>query len=227
MNYILSSVDSISLMIMETWAAASVGDYTKQVGWGGSHHKCPQEPSAGQSRVPWTQDQVQAAGAGSGCWHAGVHIHLCSSNIAHTTLCCQETWGKTEGSEETPWWAHKYGEGEKAEGLARAPRKQRRSYCVAIEMGNIEESFRSSSEPGSHREAAWGEAWLPLSCTRSLHCAHSPWMCCTAWQLSLAGSLCWGAVALFLQVFQECACPSWISSLAPGSVCLGEAEGLM
>ena len=41
---------------------------------------------------------------GPGClltaWHAGVHVHGCSSDIAQTALCCQEAWVKTVGREE-------------------------------------------------------------------------------------------------------------------------------
>lgn len=202
------------------------------VGWGGSHSECPQgqqEPSAGQSRVSW-RDSGSGFRLFAGCWHAGVHMHVCNSNRAHTTLCCQKIWGNTEGREETLWWGLKFREGEKAEGLARAQRKWRRRYCVPIEMGHIEDSFRPCSEPGSHRAAASGHSLVfilhqkpPFSPTPPGHGAqHGSWL-----SLSLQGFLCWGAVALFLQVFQEDACPLWISSLAPGSVSLGEAGGLM
>lgn len=95
MSYILSSVDSISLMIMESWAATAVGASTKQGG-----EVDPTTSAHKNHQLGRAESCGGTAGVGSvfaGCWHAGVPMHVCSSNIAHTTLCCQETWEELRG----------------------------------------------------------------------------------------------------------------------------------
>lgn len=98
MNCVLSSVYSICLTIMEAWAAATVGDSTKKVGWGEvdptpSAHKANKNHQLGRA-----ESRGGTAGAGSGCLLAvGMQVFTCMSatQTEHTLPFAAKRSGET------------------------------------------------------------------------------------------------------------------------------------